>query len=187
VFVCLVVVRTGSVHNSLAYKLSELSSKIQAGKLPCGSFLNGDDAYACSDHMVTPYHGRKQSADRDGFNYWQSKVRINIECAFGLLHARWGVLWRPIQLIVDKVPMMMMVLVKLHNMCIDDQGSYTNPALKTHSQHDQNSDTSQIFSTYIQAQGTRRDIQKSAIRDALRGVLHANKMKRPRHFSFSYM
>ena len=34
---------------------------------------NGDDAYACSDHMVTPYPGRKQSADRDGFNYWQSK------------------------------------------------------------------------------------------------------------------
>ena len=44
-------VRTCSVHDSLAYKLSELSSKIQAGKLPCGSFLNGDDAYACSDHM----------------------------------------------------------------------------------------------------------------------------------------
>lgn len=59
-FVCLVVVRTGSVHDSLAYKLSEFSSKIQAGKLPCGSFLNGDDAYACSDHMVTPYHGRKR-------------------------------------------------------------------------------------------------------------------------------
>ena len=68
-------------------------------------------------------------------------------------------------------------LIPLSNMCIDDQGSYTNPALKTHSQHDPNSDTSQVFSTYIQAQWTRRDVQKSAIRNALRDVLHANNMK----------
>ena len=81
----------------------------------------------------------------------------------------------------------MMVLVKLRNMCIDDQGSYTNPVLKTHSQHDPNSDTSQVFSTYIQAQGTGREVQKSAIRGALRGALHANNMKHPRHSSFSYM
>ena len=54
--------------------------------------LNGDDAYSCSEQMVTPYPGKRLSIDKDGFNFHQSKIHITVECAFGMMHARWGVL-----------------------------------------------------------------------------------------------
>jgi hypothetical protein len=160
---------------------------LRDGKLPAGRFINGDDAYACSEQVVTPYPGKNQSADRDGFNFWQSRVRIEIECAFGLLHARWGVLWRPIQLSTDKVPMMMMVLVKLHNMCIDDQGSHrfnrSDAQFGSESQ-------GRVYSTYVDAtsvSGSRRDLQRSSVREALRIALDNNNMRRPAHSTYSYM
>ena len=86
-------------------------------------FLNGDDAYACDEQMVTPYLGRGLSVGKDSFNFYQSRVRINIECAFGMLHARWGILWKPIRIRLDRIPTIIGALVVLHNMCIDDQGS----------------------------------------------------------------
>ena len=82
--------------------------------------MNGDDAYACHEQMVTPYPGKGLSIDKDGFNFYQSKVRISVACVFGMLHARCGILWKPTSIRLDKVPTLVCAIVKLNNMCISD-------------------------------------------------------------------
>ncbi|EJK74238.1 hypothetical protein THAOC_04094 [Thalassiosira oceanica] len=57
--------------------------------------LFGDNAYVQSPYMVVPW--RKVGAGaKDAYNFYQSQVRINIECAFGMLVHRWGMLRKPI-------------------------------------------------------------------------------------------
>ena len=59
-----------------------------------GHFIVGDDAYAASFTMVTPYAGRQSDVARDCFNYWQSSARTAIEQSFGMLTRRWLLLKR---------------------------------------------------------------------------------------------
>ena len=86
------IICPGSVHDSLAYACSTLAFVIHEGNLPQGLFLNGDNEYACDKQMVTPYPGRGINVENGLFNFYLSRVRINIECEFGMLHARWGIL-----------------------------------------------------------------------------------------------
>ena len=46
-----------------------------------------EDAYTCSERLLTPWPGRRLSTAKDYFNYWQSSARILIEKAFGMLVA----------------------------------------------------------------------------------------------------
>ena len=95
------IICPGRVHDSLAHACSTLAPQIRDKKIPSEMLLNGDDAYSCSEQMVTPYPGKGLSIEKDGFDFHQSKVLITVECAFGMLHARWGVLWKPISLRLD--------------------------------------------------------------------------------------
>ena len=189
----------GSVHDSLAYACSTLAFLIREGNLPQGLFLNGDDAYACDEQMVTPYPGRGLSVEKDSFNFYQSRVRINIECAFGMLHARWGILWKPIQIRLDRFPTLIGALVVLHNMCIDDQGSQHSPSmdgacfsLLAGEDDAAMAPTSQgsVYSDYVEAaavSGARRDLERCTQREIMSFMLAQNKMRRPAHSKFSYM
>jgi hypothetical protein len=49
----------------------------------------------------------------------QSQLRINIECSFGMLVNRWGILWKPIRCETNKVPLLIAVCMKLHNFILD--------------------------------------------------------------------
>ena len=62
--------------------------------------------------MITP--GR----DSD-FNYELSRLRINVECAFGELVRRWGILWRPLEMHFDKRAAVIGCCCRLHNYCIN--------------------------------------------------------------------
>jgi DDE superfamily endonuclease len=55
----------------------------------------------------------------DSFNYWQSSARIHIEQAFGMLVARWGVLWRSLRVPIDKAGIIVIVCMNLHNFIIE--------------------------------------------------------------------
>ena len=44
----------------------------------------GDNAYVQLPYMVTPWRNVGKGA-KDAFNFFQSQLRINIECAFGML------------------------------------------------------------------------------------------------------
>jgi hypothetical protein len=53
------------------------------------------------------------------FNHELSSERITIERVFGMMVRRYGILWRPIEFDVKKVPTIFRVLCKLHNVCMD--------------------------------------------------------------------
>ena len=76
----------------------------------------GDDAYANKEYLITPWPGRDLPTVKDNYNYWQSRLRIVVECAFGRLTKRWGCLWRSLSVPMWKVPRLVTALMKLHNL-----------------------------------------------------------------------
>ena len=81
----------GSTSDFFAFDQSTLKSQLeQQGFLRRGLCLFGDAAYANSPYMVTPF--RSATGTKDDFNFFQSQLRINIECAFGMLVHRFGML-----------------------------------------------------------------------------------------------
>ena len=60
----------------------------EEGKVVKGLCLFGDAAYANNMKMALPYKGA-QAGPKDAYNFLHSQLRINIECAFGMLVHRW--------------------------------------------------------------------------------------------------
>jgi hypothetical protein len=60
----------------------------------------GDNAYVSSEFMATPYKGVFGAGISDKYNFFHSQLRINIECAFGMLTRRWGILRRPLPVVM---------------------------------------------------------------------------------------
>ena len=111
----------GSTHDSVAFNASAVGRQVAEGLLPEGFWIAADEAYASGKSVLTPWSGRKLTAEKDSFNFHLSSSRIHIEQAFGLLVARWGVLWRAIDLDYRFVPRLVMALLKLHNLCLENK------------------------------------------------------------------
>ena len=71
------------------------------GFLRPGYCLFGDNAYVNSPYMCVPYRNVAAGSNEDDFNFFQSQVRINIECAFGILVHRFGILRKAIPIGID--------------------------------------------------------------------------------------
>jgi hypothetical protein len=116
----------GSASDYYSFEGSPLKKMIeQPGFFYPGLCLFGDNAYLNTPYMLTPFRNVSKETDpnKDGFNFYQSQVRINFECAFGRLVHRWGILRKPIPMNVgvDKTMHMVLALCKLHNFCIDEK------------------------------------------------------------------
>jgi len=44
---------------------------------------------------------------------------MNIECSFGMLVRRWGILWKPLEMRFNRMNKVIMCCFKLHNLCVD--------------------------------------------------------------------
>ena len=80
--------------------------------------------------MCVPYRSAAPGTPKDAFNFFQSQVRINIECAFGILVHRFGILRKPMLMNVEirKITLLVLVLCKLHNLCIAQDGCQLSAA-----------------------------------------------------------
>jgi len=191
----------GSTHDSLAFEMSWLKIHLNGGKLPAGYWIAGDDAYLCTESLLTPFTASQlQSAQPSGMYIWVdsfnahlTQCRNVIECAFGILVRRWGVLWRPMEhppaVCADIVP----AVAALHNTCI----SYRLALSPAHVE----SDADVLFETadgaacnyreagtrelYLnsdgvtdQNSGARRDTAASAVREAVVGHLQQHGLQR---------
>jgi hypothetical protein len=67
--------------------------------------------------IMTPFDGKNLPKGRDSFNFHLSQLRINIECAFGMLTQRWGIFWRPLRCHYKQQTTIISVCMKLHNFC----------------------------------------------------------------------
>jgi hypothetical protein len=87
--------------------------------------LFGNNAYLNTAYMATPFTnvaGDPNRAAEDNYNFYHSQLRIRVECAFGMLVQRWGILRMamPRNFGVSKVVALVVALAKLHNFCIGE-------------------------------------------------------------------
>ena len=111
----------GASSDLLAFENSALYKRLQDGILAKDLVLFGDNAYLNTSFMATPYpntHG----GEKDNYNFYHSQLRIRIECAFGMLVKRWGLLRMAIPngVSVKKTIALVNALAKLHNFCISE-------------------------------------------------------------------
>jgi hypothetical protein len=114
------ITNPASSSDYISFIRSSLFTKLnQPGFLVEGLALFGDNAYVSTDYMVTPYSNVREGP-KDDFNFFQSQLRINVECSFGMLVQRWSILRRPLPSMmgVKKQICLVMALCKLHNFCM---------------------------------------------------------------------
>ena len=112
----------GSTSDFFAFEQSKIKSMIEEeGFLRPGFCLFGDNAYVNSPYMCVPYRNVAAGTKMDSFNFFQSQVHINVECAFGILVHRFGILRKPIPMGIDiqKTTSLVLAICKLHNFCIE--------------------------------------------------------------------
>ena len=107
----------------MAFLVSHLKEKLSTpGFLADGLCLFGDNAYVNTEYMATPYPNVGSDQKRDAYNFYHSQVRINIECAFGMLTQRWGFLRKqaPQHYTIPKIQAAVSCMARLHNFLISD-------------------------------------------------------------------
>ncbi|CAB9524784.1 unknown protein [Seminavis robusta] len=113
----------GSTSDYLAWISCKLHHQIEKpGFMKEGLCIFGDNAYVNTPTMATPYKA-VGSGPKDAYNYYHSNVRITIECAFGMLVRRWGILLRafPSSVTIAKVTAVVRCLCRLHNFCVNER------------------------------------------------------------------
>jgi DDE superfamily endonuclease len=77
-------------------------------------------AYSVTEKLVPMYYQPdKKKAKFDNFNFFALQLRIWIEMAFGMMQKKWGILWRPLVVPLEKIKYIVEVIARLHNYCID--------------------------------------------------------------------
>eukprot|EP00873_Tetraselmis_striata_P046488 jgi/Tetstr1/466752/TSEL_011222.t2 len=76
---------------------------------------------------VTLRRAGKDGVYLDNFNFYQSRIRINIECAFGLLVAKFGILRRAMTGTMEHNTAVVNACIHLHNMGVDDNMPFSAP------------------------------------------------------------
>jgi hypothetical protein len=118
-FVEVCVAAPGGANNVRAFKDSTLYPLVES--LPIGKFVIGDNAYVCTESLLTPFSGpQKQQPEKDTYNFYLSQLRIRIEMAFGLLVTKWRILKSPLQIPVDNIGNIFVSITKMHNYCINE-------------------------------------------------------------------
>ena len=177
----------GGTHDSLAWKVTKLAQTLEKTPLPYGFFIAGDDAYSCTNQLISPYstqkcrRGQPKWRERDSFNFYQSRCRINVECAFGILVQRFGILRRPQTHALKYTPTVTAVCMKLHNLCLDDGMTGRVKAMAEDiSEGDIMRPIRQDRCSYAPRDGHKKN-QKTALRDEICNKLADAGLVRPDH------
>jgi hypothetical protein len=114
------ITHPGSSSDFIAFVRSDFYRRLTSpGFLESSLALFGDNAYVSTDTLVSPFKGARVGP-KDDFNFYHSQLRINIECAFGMLVQRWLILRSPLSATmgVARQVALVMALCRLHNECI---------------------------------------------------------------------
>lgn len=128
-FIAISASNCGSTNDAVAFETSNIKNLCTSQQFPY--HWVGDAAYVLNEKMVVPYSGNNLSKVEDSFNFFQSQVRINIECSFGILVARWGILWRPLRFNLENSAKIIVCCATLHNFCIDQRLELPDATHKT--------------------------------------------------------
>ena len=122
-FLCLSMKCVGSTHDAVAHAVSKLGKFLDQDRLNGEFWLAGDEAYNCSEYLITPVPRSEANDDEDAFNFYLSQLRIHIEQAFGMLVSKWRILETPMSFSVRKCTRVVAAAMCLHNWCINERES----------------------------------------------------------------
>jgi len=119
-FIFAALAAPGGTNDITAYRKTSIVQRIK--NLPIGRYVIGDNAYICTEHLLTPFSGdEKKDVMKDGYNFHLSQVRIRIEMTFGQFINKWRYFGRPSQLSLKNHGMLFMCATRLHNFCINER------------------------------------------------------------------
>ncbi|KAL7484273.1 hypothetical protein ACHAW6_009917 [Cyclotella cf. meneghiniana] len=81
----------GASSDCLAFEASALYHQLENGLLQDRFVLFGDYACINSPFLATSFPN-VNSGSHDDYNFYHFQLRICVECAFGMLVQRWGIL-----------------------------------------------------------------------------------------------
>ena len=97
----------------------------------------GDNACPLKMYLMKPFARKDVSCEEDVLKCGLPRVRRCVECAFGILTAKWRLLNKTIETNVNKTERIVRCTCLLHNIITDLEGTTHDPSV----QHE----TSQIF------------------------------------------
>ena len=111
----------GSTSDSQAWMDWGLRREIDSFKV--GEYLVGDNAYPCSDQLLTPFNKVEKGTDesRDAFNFYLSQTRIRVEMAFGYLTNKFQIFKRPLTCPLKKTTVIVLAAMTIHNFYITER------------------------------------------------------------------
>jgi hypothetical protein len=111
---------SGSTNDIIAWQDTNIYEMLEVERqLPEKYFLIGDEAFTNTFQFLSPWSGQGLDPYKDSFNFWLSHSRQCVERSFGILTQRWGIFWRPFRFSFNRWSLVVMVAMKLHNLCID--------------------------------------------------------------------
>ena len=120
-FLCLSAKCVGSTHDSLAHAVSKLGQFLDQKGLNGEFWIDRDEAYTCTESLITPVSKSEAGEDEDAFNYYLSQMRIHIEQAFGMLVSKWAILQSPLGYSIQRCTRIIACTICLHNWCLENQ------------------------------------------------------------------
>ena len=101
----------GSSHDSVVFKDTELYKYLMGHR----TWLEDKGYYTIGE----PFDNVPQHSPEDMFNFIHSSMRIAVECSFGKIGRRWGILWRHLEGRLQDHQYTIYACMKLHNFIVD--------------------------------------------------------------------
>lgn len=85
----------------------------------------GDEAFPLTEYLMRPFPRTQiqEEGENDIFNYRLCRARMVIECAFGIMVAKFRVLGKSIETNVENAVCIVKAITLLHNIIIDQEGN----------------------------------------------------------------
>jgi hypothetical protein len=117
------ILSRGAEHDSTAFKNSKLYRNVLLPNWQYfatkGFYFIGDSAYSLKSFLLTPYDNVMHGSSEDNYNFFHSSSRIWVECAFGEVDLRWGILWRPLKFSLKHNCRVIDACLRLHSFVVN--------------------------------------------------------------------